>query len=298
MAHVDATLRPSQGSRPLRLPNDDSSNGWSAILPPRTPRPALQGDVLADWLVLGAGFAGLAAARRLAELRPHAHIVVVDAGTVGNNASGRNSGFAIDVPHNIGSSLEELRQAAHYQALLTAGMNDLELLVAQHRIDCQWRRAGKYHCAVSPAAERTLQHHVDELRALGAAHELLDRNALAARLGTRYFAAGLYTPGTVLLNPAALCRGLADVLPANVSLHEQTPVQRLDLSGSKVVAHTPQGRVRAPQLLLAANGFAQQLGLFGSAWGAETFPLVTFGSLTAPLTPEQRSRLGAPEGWA
>ena len=90
--------------------------------------------------------------RRLAELRPQAHIVVVDAGTVGNNASGRNSGFAIDVPHNIGSSLEELRQAAHYQALLTAGMTDLERLVAQHRIDCQWRRAGKYHCAVSPAA--------------------------------------------------------------------------------------------------------------------------------------------------
>ena len=83
---------------PLRLPHDDATNGWSAILPPRTPRPAPQGDVLADWLVLGAGFAGLAAARRLAELRPHAHIVVVDAGTVGNNASGRNSGFAIDVP--------------------------------------------------------------------------------------------------------------------------------------------------------------------------------------------------------
>lgn len=282
---------------PLRLPHDDATNGWSAILPPRTPRAALQGDVAADWLVLGAGFAGLAAARRLAELRPHAHIVVVDAGTVGNNASGRNSGFAIDVPHNIGSSLEELRQAAHYQALLTAGMNDLEGLVAQYRIDCQWRRAGKYHCAVSPAAERTLQHHVDELRALGAPHELLDRNALAARLGTRYFAAGLYTPGTVLLNPAALCRGLADALPANVTLHEQTPVQRLDLSGGKVVTHTPDGSVRAPQLLLAANGFAQQLGLSGSAWGAETFPLVTFGSLTAPLTPKQRSRLGAPEGW-
>lgn len=207
----------------MRLPNDDATNGWSAILPPRTPRPALLGDVQADWLVLGAGFAGLAAARRLAELRPHAHIVVVDAGTVGDNASGRNSGFAIDVPHNIGSSLEELRQAAHYQALLTAGMNDLELLVAQHRIDCQWRRAGKYHCAVSPAAERTLQHHVQELRALGAPHELLDRNALAARLGTRYFAAGLYTPGTVLLNPAALCRGLADALPANVSCTSTHP---------------------------------------------------------------------------
>ena len=36
--------------RPMRLPNDDATNGWSAILPPRTPRPALQGDVAADWL--------------------------------------------------------------------------------------------------------------------------------------------------------------------------------------------------------------------------------------------------------
>ena len=146
-------------------------------------------------------------------------------------------------------------------------MNDLEGLVAQHRIDCQWRRAGKYHCAVSPAAERTLQHHVDELRALGAPHELLDRSALAARLGTRYFAAGLYTPGTVLLNPAALCRGLADALPANVTLHEPTPVPRLDLSGGQVVAHTPPGSVRAPPLLLAANGVAQQLGWVGRDWG-------------------------------
>ncbi|MDY0107823.1 MAG: FAD-binding oxidoreductase [Giesbergeria sp.] len=287
----------AQAPHTLRLPHEDATNGWSAILPPRTPRPALRGAVQADWLVLGAGFAGLAAARRLAELRPHARIVIVDAGTVGDNASGRNSGFAIDVPHNVGSSLEELRQAAHYQRLLAAGLQDLEQLVARHGIDCQWRRAGKYHCAVSPAAERTLAHHVQELRALGEPHELLGRDALAMRLGTRYFAAGLYTPGTVLLNPAALCRGLADALPGNVTLHENTPVQRLDLSGGKVVAHTAQGRVHAPQLLLAANGFAQQLGLFGSAWGVETFPLVTFGSLTAPLTPAQRERLGAPEGW-
>ena len=300
MASVPRRLRNPLALHPLRLPQDDTTNGWSAILPSRTPCPALHGDVKADWLVLGAGFAGLAAARRLAELRPHAHIVVVDAGTVGNNASGRNSGFAIDVPHNIGSSMEELRQATHYQHLLAAGMHDLEQLVAKHQIDCQWRRAGKYHCAVSPAAERTLAHHVQELSALGEPHELLDRSALAARLGTRYFAAGLYTPGTVLLNPAALCRGLADALPANVTLYENTAVQRLDLSGGKVVAHTAQGRVSAPQLLLAANGFAQRMGLLGtggSGWGAETFPLVTFGSLTAPLTPEQRARLGAPEGW-
>ena len=49
------------------LPKEDATNGWSRILPSRTPEPALKGDVRADWLVVGAGFAGLAAARRLAE---------------------------------------------------------------------------------------------------------------------------------------------------------------------------------------------------------------------------------------
>ncbi|MDA8444279.1 NAD(P)/FAD-dependent oxidoreductase [Paracidovorax valerianellae] len=289
--------RPSSPSLPSltlgRLPADDATNGWSAILAPRRPRPALQGTVRADWLVLGAGYAGLAAARRLAELRPHARVVLVDAGTVGDNASGRNSGFAIDVPHNVGSSLEELRQAAHYQRLLAAGMADLQQQIARHAIDCQWRRAGKYHCAVSPAAERTLAHHVAELSALNEPHELLGRDALAARLGTRYFAAGLHTPGTVLLNPAALCQGLAVALPGQVALYENTPVHTLDIAPHAVVAHTAQGRIEAPQLIVASNGFAQQLGFFQS----ETFPLATFGSLSAPLTSEQQERLGVPEGW-
>ena len=52
-----------------RLPKNDRTNGWSAILAPRTPNDALKGDVSADWIVLGAGYAGLAAARRLIQRR-------------------------------------------------------------------------------------------------------------------------------------------------------------------------------------------------------------------------------------
>ena len=85
-----------------RLPRDDKTNGWSAILAPRAAQPALTGDVAADWVVLGAGYAGLAAARRLAENEPDASIALIDAGEAGENASGRNSGFAIDLPHNVG----------------------------------------------------------------------------------------------------------------------------------------------------------------------------------------------------
>ncbi len=64
------------------LPGDDNANGWSRILPARTPQPALKGAVRADWIVLGAGFAGLAAARRLAEQRPDERVVLLEAQAV------------------------------------------------------------------------------------------------------------------------------------------------------------------------------------------------------------------------
>ena len=78
------------------FPINDNSNGWSRILAPRTPQPALAGKRRADWVVVGAGYAGLAAARRLAENQPSAEIVLIEAGEAGENASGRNSGLAID----------------------------------------------------------------------------------------------------------------------------------------------------------------------------------------------------------
>ena len=44
-------------------------SGWYAILPEPEPERILQEDITVDWLVIGAGFAGLAAARRLSQLR-------------------------------------------------------------------------------------------------------------------------------------------------------------------------------------------------------------------------------------
>src|SRR5699024_7255350 len=77
------------------LPNNDHHNGWSALLDERQPNPVLQQAHNADFLVIGAGFAGLAAARRLAELRPNDSIVVLEAEQVGEGAQGRISSFVV-----------------------------------------------------------------------------------------------------------------------------------------------------------------------------------------------------------
>ncbi len=139
-----------------RLPRDDKTNGWSAILPARTPHAALQDEVTADWLVLGGGYAGLAAARRLAENCPDQKIVLIEAGQAGENASGRNSGFGIDLPHNVGSSLDELDGSHRFMRLARMALDHLQEVVRTHDIKCDWRRAGKYHTAVSPRGTRNV----------------------------------------------------------------------------------------------------------------------------------------------
>ncbi|WP_163018995.1 FAD-dependent oxidoreductase, partial [Pseudomonas viridiflava] len=86
-----------------RLPVDTGVSGWEAISTRSTPVRTLDGSVTADWLIIGAGFAGLSAARRLSQLRPDDSIVVVDAHEIAKGPAGRNSGFMIDVPHSLSS---------------------------------------------------------------------------------------------------------------------------------------------------------------------------------------------------
>jgi choline dehydrogenase-like flavoprotein len=82
-----------------RLPKHAGRAAWNAIIGDPPPARPLKVDVTADFAVIGAGFAGLSAARRLHQLQPDARIVILDAGRKG--AAGRNSGFMIDLPHDL-----------------------------------------------------------------------------------------------------------------------------------------------------------------------------------------------------
>ena len=275
------------------LPKEDATNGWSRILPPRTPAPPLEGDLRADWLVVGAGFAGLAAARRLAENRPDDHVVLLDAHEAGEGASGRNSGFAIDLPHNVGGEFGELSNARSYMRLSRAAIDYLDSCVARHGIDCAYTRRGKYHAAVTELGRRKiLEPFTRALEALDEPYRWLDAVELRKEVGTPYHSSALYTPGGRLFNPAGLTKGLAATLPENVTLHEHTPVMEVEQRNG-IRAATPKGRVDARAMVLAVNGYAPQFDVFKGA-------LLTFaahGSLTRPLTDAEHRELGGVEDW-
>ena len=81
--------------------NDDGCS-WINDLDRRSNIKTLDKDKSCDWLIIGAGYTGLSAARKLSELHPNQKIIIVDAQLAGEGASGRNSGYLVDTTLNDG----------------------------------------------------------------------------------------------------------------------------------------------------------------------------------------------------
>jgi hypothetical protein len=137
------------------LPADDSSPGWFHTSRLRQPKAALVGDAQAPWVVVGAGFTGLAAARQLALNFPNDTVILVEAQQVGFGTSGRNAGFLIDVPHDIGAPdyIGDKTTAKQILTLNQRGQRILRDLVEEHNIvDAHLRQS---RTKVSPCSTPT-----------------------------------------------------------------------------------------------------------------------------------------------
>ena len=266
------------------------ASGWYAVLPEPAPANRLKGDQVADWVVVGAGVTGLAAARRLGEFAPDAHVLLLDEYRVGYGASGRNSGFIIDTPHlSEHLSAEDNRRVSR---LIVAGLADLEGHVRAHGIDCEWSPRGHLTAVVESRREKRLQATARMLDAAGEDYEWHDRTAVAGVTGTDHYHGAVLTPRTVLVNPAALCRGLGKTLPRNVELCEQTPVLRVE-PGSPVKIECAEGSISARNVLLTTNAFIARLGFLRRA----VFPLIACASLSRPLTGDEQAAMGGEPDW-
>lgn len=278
----------------VNLPHDDQTCGWYAALPAPLPCQRLSGEQNADAVVIGAGFAGLAAARRLAELQPQSRILLVDAQRVGYGASGRNSGFVIDLPHKFALEHPDPQHKQRLLGLNRAAIAQLQTLIGRHGIDCQWSHAGKYQGAVGERGLAYLEHFQKLMSELGEPYRLVERDELAGVLGSPYYSRAIFTPGCYLMQPAALVRGLGSSLPGNVELLEESPIRRLERDASgRWLLHGDTGLIRAPRVLLGTSIFTQEFGFLRN----RLLPVMTFASWTRPLSDAEMASSGIQADW-
>ena len=81
---------------------NDNSCSWINDLDLRTGIKALKSNENCEWIIIGAGYTGLSAARKLGQLKPNKKIILVDAQLAGEGASSRNSGYLVDSTLNDG----------------------------------------------------------------------------------------------------------------------------------------------------------------------------------------------------
>ena len=60
---------------------------------------------------------------------------------------------------------------------------------------------------------KILKKFSNTLEKLGFDHQLLSRNEVSDRLGTKFYNIALYTKGGILLNPGKLARAMINALP-------------------------------------------------------------------------------------
>lgn len=278
------------------VPEDLAGSGWYEILKDRPDFPRLESNIRADWLVVGAGFAGLSAARRLCRNRPGERIAVIDAQAVAWGAAGRNSGFMIDLPHDLssdsyaGDQSSDRRQIEQNRAAIAFARE----AAAELDLGAHLSPIGKIHAAADAAGHTSLQQFSAHLTALGEPFEALDAGDMQRITGSCHYVAGIHAPGTVLIQPAAYILGLARGLAVRhgVGVYESTPLLRLE-TGPDHVAHTPKGTVTAPRVILAVNGHVESFGLFRR----RLMHVFTYASMTRQLTEAEQRRLGGEPEW-
>lgn len=269
----------------------DPATLWHATAAPGPAYPAAAGDIEADLIIIGGGFAGLSTALHAAEAG--LRVTLLEANRVAWGASGRNAGFVVPNfakvdPRAVLARLGEDRGTALNR--FVAESADLVFdLIRRHAIDCDAHQSGWIQPAHSDAALARTDDRVRQWQALGRPVEALSADAVTALTGMPGYKGGWIDHSGGVLNPVGYARGLARAATAaGASLHEQSPATSLAPHSGGWILRTAQATLRAPRVVLATNAHATNLA---AGLPRSFFPLTVFQIATHPLPATVRQRL-------
>ena len=287
----------------IKLPQNPGDTGWKEILHKRKVNPKLSENTNVDYLIIGGGFAGLSAARRLNQINTEAKIAVLEACEISEGPAGRNSGFMIDLPHNLASddylgSLEKDREQTliNRSAIEFAKNASEEYKMPPEAIQL----VGKTNAAATQKGMKFNTDYAKHLDKTSESYKMLDAQEMKDLTGIDYYINGLWTPGTAMLQPALYIQSLADGVSnnSNVTIYENSPVISLEdegrHDGEKVwKAKTSLGSISSPKVILAVNGLVERFGYFQN----RLMTIFTYSSLTRELTSDESNILGGSQEW-
>jgi len=273
---------------------NDNYCSWVNDLNPRTNIKTLSSNLNCEWLIIGAGYTGLSAARKLGQLYPSQKILLVDAQLAGEGASSRNSGYLVDTTLNDGfTSNKELENYKKKANIYKLGIEAVKKFIKEYQVDCDWNECGKYFASSKIEDKNILENFSETLSKLGFEHNLLFNEDLTKRLGTNFYNIGLYTKGGILIHPGKLVRAMIDTLPENVNLYENSSLINWKEINNTIKCNFKNGSIKTKKIIFATNGFLKSIGIKKNY----NFPITLTASMTRSLTDQEFENIGKPKEW-
>jgi glycine/D-amino acid oxidase-like deaminating enzyme len=279
----------------ITSPIDPSMHGviWTKSLQEKVEeRPQIADDEVADLVVVGGGYCGLTTALHAA--KAGLSVVLLEAGIVGDGASGRNGGFV--VPHFPGgltpsrvASVLGRQKGEKLAGLVAGGAEAMFGQVREFQIQCHAEQKGWIQPAHSQKSLAAVRSVYDEWRALGVSAQWLDGGDVAALTGAKGYVGGWTNPSGGTINPYSHSLGLARVATnLGVRIFEHSRAERFEIGKGGTTVHVGGHRVRGRTVLVATNGYTDATL---PTVQRSAIPVYLFHAATKPLRKELRETI-------
>jgi glycine/D-amino acid oxidase-like deaminating enzyme len=272
---------------PNEIANLRYANYWltRSDIPPGTEGPPLES---VDVAVIGAGFAGLAAALELAKFG--VRTMVLESETVGWGASCRNGGMVLTGLKLSAETLVRrygIEVAQRMYSASLAAIDCVEEIVRAEAIECDFRRCGHVEVA-SKKSHFTSYARSAEFIARHFHHtvHIVSPRELAQEVGSEIYHGGLVDEASAGLQPARYVAGLGRAaLRAGAAIYEKCAVERLEPGSQRGEAgfslSTSRGKVFAREVFISAGAYGYSLL---PAMRKKVIPIGSFIIATEPLS--------------
>lgn len=272
---------------PEKMIFETNRSHWAKSLPPANP--ALEADLVADVVIIGGGFTGLSSAYYIRKNSPSKKVVLLEAKSCGNGASGRNGAMVLNL------TADRYMQLSSAPALdkkiydmTVENIRALKAISAGVGIDCELDTNGALQVRNTRENTEKDKEYAAKANRFGIPMEYWNKQKTTAALGTNVYEGALFDPNSGQVHPGKLVQVLkAAAESAGVEIYDRTPVLHIE-EGPVHRIEAANGRsVRAKALIFATNAYTSELGYLRRA----VAPIFNYVGMTAPLGTEMISEI-------